>query len=175
MLQAMLEAMLQAKEGGGGGDISLSVNDITSRDPDVDVVRSSAVDVGGFGGARRSRRPRKPRKPRQRPTRTTAIEFWHDIFRHINIHAAEPYPWQNSDRKILANAARKYGAAQVMAMWDFYISPENSWTKSTGKTIYGMVRDSARILDQAGFKTLARDYERYLLKRHDRYDAVLNP
>lgn len=90
------------------------------------------------------------------------IMNWHEIFRHINaswekLHGRK-YNWDMSARKILANAARKYNVPDLMAMWDIYMKTSGFWKKSTGGSVYGMVRDVQRILDHADFKPLSRKY-----------------
>ena len=87
---------------------------------------------------------------------------WHEIFRHINdswkkLHGRN-YNWDMAARKILANAARKYSVPDLMAMWDIYMKTTGFWKRSTGGSVYGMVRDVERILDHPEFKPLSRVY-----------------
>lgn len=148
MLQALLDAQLQAQEGGKGGVSSLP--DVQT--PLTKAVLTAGVDVRGVRGE---------------PER---IHFWHDLFRHVNgswfkTHG-QTYPWNNRDRKVMANAARKYGAATIMAMWTLYQAQPAAWHKLTGGTIYGMVRDSGRLLDLPRFKSMQRYFKNELDQAH---------
>ena len=140
------------KEGGVGGVFSPDVNDVTA--PSGEAVRIAGVDVGGFGGAAPAAGS---------PGR---IWNWHDIFRHINrrwavVHG-QNYPWNNADRKVLANTARKYGAPAILAMFDLYFQSGSAWDIRTKGSIYGMVRDGGRLRDDPRFKALYREHERRL-------------
>lgn len=106
----------------------------------------------------------------------SVLPDWHALFRHINhrcfVSDGRNYRWTNADRKILYNAARKYGAAAILAMWDIYFEFRGGWFASTGGTIYGMVRDSARILDHAEFKLRQREHQSRLDQAADAMSAA---
>lgn len=133
----------------------------------------SVVDVGGFGGAAlRLRRSRVDRAPRKHPR----IWFWRELFEHINARWFEldrrNYPWENADRKILANLSRKYDVPEVMAMWDFYFDQPAAWFKSTGGRIYGMARDGGRLRDLPEFSERARAHRIRLNAKQHHLDAA---
>jgi hypothetical protein len=162
MLQALLKALPQATRGDVGGFSSSS----DLQKPSQEAVHTAVVDVGGFGGAARS----PNRKPRERRAAGGRIAYWHDLFRHINgswlkLHG-RLYPWNDADRKILANTARKYTAPAVMAMWNLYQAAPGYWHKATAGYLYGMVRDSGRLLDDPKFKPLRRYFENEMQQQY---------
>lgn len=154
----MLDAMLQAKRGDVGG-FSLEV-DLDVQKPFPEAVSTAGVEVGGFGGA--APQPERRKSPR--------IYFWHELFRHINVSwfkiHGEAYPWMASDRKILANAARKYGAERILAMWDLFTQFPGLWYRGDkGTEIYWMVRNSSRLMDYRGFIERARTHRENLERK----------
>lgn len=183
----MLKAERPPGEGGRGGEVFDVDSTSTAGDLSVPADVICAVQ-GGSGGAPpgellgpppaniggaisgSNRRPRAVRKRRQRPRPTQRLAFWHDLFRHINasclVKRQTLYPWMNADRKILANAARKYGTPAIMALWDLFEREPGAWHQKSGGTIYGMVRDAARLLDHPDFKYLAGRHQARLESEH---------
>jgi hypothetical protein len=46
-----------------------------------------------------------------------------------------------------------------MALWDLYLESESWWARKTGWSVYGMICDAGRLLDDSSLKKLAANYE----------------
>ena len=83
------------------------------------------------------------------------------------------YPWTNLARKNLWNLASLYSAWGVLALWDLYLESESDWARRTGWSVYGMIRDSGRLVDQPNFKQLASRHEEELaIQRYGQFATV---
>jgi hypothetical protein len=75
------------------------------------------------------------------------------------------YPWNNLARKNAWNLARVHSPWRVMALWDLYLESESWWARQTGWSVYGMIREAGRLMDDPGFKQVAREHEERLATR----------
>jgi len=91
------------------------------------------------------------------------VEYWHELLAYIDSAYAKKlgrhYPWNNLVRKNLWNMARVHSAWGVMALWDLYLESESWWARRTGCSVYGMIRDAGRLMDDSRLKKLAANYE----------------
>jgi hypothetical protein len=155
-----------------------------------EVVTNGGVDVRGLRGGlpahpsgrggpslrspnRKWRVPRRLGRPpgsagKQPPRGSQPVRrrilFWGDIFRHINstrkARMQEPYPWTNADRKILANAARKYGSFEVLAMWDLFDRYPAQFARIAALSdVHSMVLNSRSLLEHHELKDLAAGHK----------------
>jgi hypothetical protein len=46
-----------------------------------------------------------------------------------------------------------------MALWNLYLESASWWAQQTGWSVYGMVRDAGRLMEDAGFTRLAKKHE----------------
>jgi hypothetical protein len=110
-------------------------------------------------------RRRGDREDRQ-ANRKPHVEYWRPLLAYVDSayvrKVGSHYPWSNLARKNLWNMARMYSAWMVMALWDLYLKGESEWARRTGYSVYGMIRDSGRLIDQSGFKRLAARHEEEL-------------
>ena len=99
------------------------------------------------------------RKENQKPH----VEYWHKLLAYIDAAYRKKfgrhYPWSNLARKNIWNLARGYSAWDVMALWDLYLEGESWWARQTGWSVYGMIRDSGRLMDDSRFKEFANTHE----------------
>lgn len=97
------------------------------------------------------------------------VEFWRDLLAHIDAAYRQKfkrhYPWNNLVRKNLWNLARAYSSWEVMALWDLYLESETWWACQTGWSVYGMIRDAGRLMDDPQFKQLAFNHEQQISKQ----------
>ena len=49
-----------------------------------------------------------------------------------------------------------------MALWDLHLEAESHWARRTGWSVYGMIRDAVRLMDDPRFKQLAAKHEENL-------------
>jgi hypothetical protein len=114
----------------------------------------------GHGGGDKGRRQDNPRQ---------RVEYWKELLGYVDAAYVRKfgrhYAWNNLARKNLWNLARAYAAWEVMALWDLYLESECWWARQTGWSVYGMVRDVGRLMDDARLKSLATKHEEYLSKR----------
>jgi hypothetical protein len=61
-------------------------------------------------------------------------------------------PWSALARKNLWNLARAYSSCEVMSLWDLHLAGESWWAVKTTWSVYGMIRDTGRLLDDSRFK-----------------------
>ena len=102
------------------------------------------------------------------------VEYWHELLAYIDSAYAKKlgrhYPWNNLVRKNLWNFARAHSAWGVMALWDLYLETESRWAQRTGWSVYGMIRDAGRLMDDLRFKQLAAKHEEQLaIRRFGRF------
>jgi len=97
------------------------------------------------------------------------VEYWHDLLAYIDSAYRKKfgrhYPWNNLARKNLWNLARGYSSWEVMALWDLYLPSKSWWAVQTTWSVYGMIRDTGRIMDDPRFKQLAFKHEENLAER----------
>ncbi len=97
------------------------------------------------------------------------VEYWHELLAHVDSAYRKKfgrhYPWNNLARKNLWNLARGYSSWEVMALWDLYLQRESCWARRTGCSVYGMIRDVGRLMDDRRFKPLAVKHEESLARR----------
>jgi len=74
------------------------------------------------------------------------------------------YPWNNLVRKHPWNLARVHSAWRVLALWDLYLESETWWASRTGWSVYGMIRDTGRLIEDSRFKDISTRYEQSLLR-----------
>ena len=105
------------------------------------------------------------------------VEYWHDLLAYIDSAYRKKfgrhYPWNNLARKNLWNLARGYSSWEVMALWDLYLETESHWARRTGWSVYGMIRDVGRLLDDPRLKQLALKHEEHLATQ--RYRLLVKP
>jgi hypothetical protein len=106
------------------------------------------------------------------------VEYWHELLAYIDAAYRNKfmrhYPWSNLARKNLWNLARVYSTWEAMAMWDLYLASESWWARNTRWSVYGMIRDMGRLLDDSRFKQFSRDHEDHLVQRRFRTVAKLS-
>jgi hypothetical protein len=57
-----------------------------------------------------------------------------------------------------------------MALWDLYQESESWWARQTGWSVYGMIRDLGRLMDDPSFKQLsARHEEELAIQRYGHF------
>ena len=88
------------------------------------------------------------------------VEYWRELLAHIDAayhkKFGRHYAWSNLARKNLQNMARVHSAWGVMALWGLYLKRESWWARNTGWSVYGMIRDMGRLMDDPRFKNFAR-------------------
>ena len=123
-----------------------------------------------FGSGRGDR---KRRQANQKPR----VEYWRELLAYIDAayrkRFGRHYPWNNLVRKNLWNLARVHSAWGVMAFWDLYLESESWWARRTEWSVYGMIRDVGRLIDDARLKQLASKHEEQLARQ--RYGRFAGP
>jgi hypothetical protein len=113
---------------------------------------------GGKGDKRRRQAKQKPH-----------VEYWRELLAYVDASYRKKfgrhYPWSNPARKNLWNLARSYSSWEVMALWDLYLASESWWAVKTTWSVYGMIRDAGRLLDDSRFKQLTLKYVESLAKQ----------
>ena len=103
------------------------------------------------------------------------VEYWHELLAYVDaaysIKFRRHYPWNNLTRKNLWNLARGYSAWEVMALWQLYMECQSWWAKKTYWSVYGMVRDSSRLMDDPQFRRIALKFEGRLAE--EKYGVVI--
>ena len=116
-------------------------------------------------------------KGRRQANQKPHVEYWHELLAYIDSAYAKKlgrhYPWNNLVRKNLWNMARVHSAWGVMALWDLYLESESWWARRTGCSVYGMIRDAGRLMDDSRFKQLAAKHEEHLVTQ--RYGQFVKP
>ncbi len=96
------------------------------------------------------------------------VEYWRELLAYVDAAYREKfgrhYAWNNLVRKNLWNLARGYSSWEVMALWDVYLAGESWWASRTGWSVYGMIRDGGRLMDDTRFKQLAVKHEEDLAR-----------
>jgi hypothetical protein len=114
-------------------------------------------------------RRRGDRGPRQ-ANRKPHVEYWRPLLAYVDSayvrKLGSHYPWSNLARKNLWNLARLYSAWEVLALWDLYLESGSRWARRTGWSVYGMIRDAGRLMDDSRFKKLAANHEENLAWCH---------
>jgi hypothetical protein len=108
------------------------------------------------------------------------VEYWRELLGYIDAEYVKKfgghYPWSNLARKNLWNMARVQCAWEVMALWDLYLDSDTPWARRTVWSVYGMIRDAGRLMDEPGRKQLARKNEESLGSfDHKELSCVLPP
>jgi len=105
---------------------------------------------------------KRRRQAKQKPH----VEYWHELLAYIDAayrkKFARHYQWNNLARKNLWNLARGYSAWEVMALWDLYLESESWWAVQTTWSVYGMIRDASRLMDDSRLKQRALMHEAHL-------------
>jgi hypothetical protein len=105
---------------------------------------------------------RGDKRRRQANTRPH-VEYWHELLAFIDAGYRKKfgrhYPWNNLARKNIFNLAMALTAWEVMALWDLYLESRSWWASQTGWSVYGMIRDQGRLMDDPRFKQLAAHHE----------------
>jgi hypothetical protein len=100
---------------------------------------------------------------RRQANRKPHVEYWHELLAYIDATYRKKfgrhYPWNNPTRKNLWNLARGYSSWEVMALWELYMECESWWARQTGWSVYGMIRDVGRLMDNPQLKQLAHEHE----------------
>jgi|SRR5712691_10168960 len=108
---------------------------------------------------------RRLRQANQKPH----VEYWHELLAYIDSQYVKKfgqhYPWNNLARRNLWNIARAHSAWGVMAFWDLYLESESWWAVKTTWSVYGMMRDAGRLMDDSRFKQLAAKQEETLARQ----------
>ena len=168
-LQAQLEALLRAefyppwRRGDGGGSLDTHK---TERDLEAKTVsrpRGRGLGREGCGERPRGRRGRRQANPKRR------VEYWHELLAYVDAAYSKKfrqhYPWNNLARKNLWNLARAFTTWEVIALWDLYLESKSWWSVNTTWSVYGMIRDVGRLMDDPQFKQLAVKHEKDLPRR----------
>jgi hypothetical protein len=164
--RAELPAMLQAEfhppwpRGDEGGSIDPHKSQRNLEEKNVSRPRGSGLGREGCGERPPGRRGRRQANPRPR------VEYWHELLAHIDVgyvkRFGRHYPWSNLARKNLWHLSRVHSAWRVMALWDLYLESESVWARRTGWSVYGMIRDTGRLMEDRRFKRLATEREKRL-------------
>jgi hypothetical protein len=165
-LQAQLEALLRAefyppwRRGDGGGSLDTHKTERNLEAKTVSRPRGSGLGREGCG-----ERPRGRRGSRQANLKPH-VEYWRELLAYIDAAYRKKfgrhYAWSNLARKNLRNLARVYSAWETMALWDLYLESESWWARKTGWSVYGMIRDQGRLMDDPRLKQLARKHQETL-------------
>jgi hypothetical protein len=170
-LGAQLPALLQAefhppwRRGDGGGSIDLDKTQRNLEEKNVSRPRGSGSGREGSGERPRGRRGRQQASPRHR------VEYWHELLAYIGAgymkRFGRHYPWSSLARKNVWNLARVHSPWRVMALWDLYLESESWWARRTDWSVYGMIRDNGRLMEDQGFREYAEDHEKRLAGQPD--------
>ncbi len=162
-LGAQLPALLQAEfhppgpRGDGGGSINPDKPQRNLEEKNVTRPRGSGLGREGYGERPRGRRGRRRTNPRPR------VEYWHELLAYIDSASVRKFgchhAWNNLMRKNIWNLARVHSPWRVMALWDLYLESESWWARRTSWSVYGMVRDSGRLMEDARFKPGSDQHE----------------
>jgi hypothetical protein len=97
------------------------------------------------------------------------VEYWRELLAYVDAAYRKKfgrhYPWNNLSRKNVWNLARAYSAWEVMALWDLYLGSESWWARKTGWSVYGMIRDAERLMDDPRVKQSAVKHEQSIAER----------
>jgi hypothetical protein len=167
-LQAQLDALLRAefyppwRRGDGGGSLDPHKSQRNPEAKNVSRPRGSGLGREGCG-----ERPRGRRGSRQQNAKPR-VEYWHELLAYVDEayrrKFGRHYPWNNLVRANLRNLARGYSAWEVMALWDLYLDSDSWWALKTGWSVYGLIRDVGRLMDDRRLKAYARQHEENLAK-----------
>jgi hypothetical protein len=109
-------------------------------------------------------------KKRRQANQKQQVEYWRELLAYVDVSYRRKfgrhYPWNNLARKNLWNLARGYSAWEGMALWDMYLASKSWWALQTSWSVYGMVRDTSRLMDDPRLTRLARQHEENLAKQH---------
>ena len=112
-----------------------------------------------------ARGDRGVRQANQKPK----VEYWRELLAYVDATYVKKlgrhYPWSNLARKNLCNLARVHNAWGGMALWELYLDSQSWWARETHWSVYGMVRETGRLLDDSRFKHLALKHEEWLGSR----------
>src|SRR6266699_6786268 len=101
-------------------------------------------------------------KRRRQAIEKPHVEYWRELLAHIDLAYRKKfgrhYPWNNLARLNIHNLGRVHYAWRVMALWDLYLESESWWARRTGCSVYGMIRDAGRLMDDTRFRQLAGDH-----------------
>ena len=170
-LGAQLPALLQADfhppwprgDGGGSYDVHKTPRNLDQKN--VSRPRGSGLGREGCGERPRGRRGNRLADPSPRG------EYWHELLAYIDAGYVKKfgrhYPWCNLARKNVWNLARVHSVWRVMALWDLYLETESWWARRTGRSVYGMVREAGRLMDERRFKQVAAKHEGRLTEYND--------
>jgi hypothetical protein len=110
-------------------------------------------------------------KRRRQASQKPHVGFWREMLAYIDAAYLKKfgrhYPWSNLARKNLWYLARVHSAAGVMALFDLYLESNSWWAKQTAWSVYGIIRDTGRLMDDRRLKQLAFVHEESLAQ--DRY------
>jgi hypothetical protein len=108
-------------------------------------------------------------KRRRQANKKPHVEYWRELLAYIDAAYRKKfgrhYLWNNLARKNLWNLARGYSSWEVMALWDLYLASESWWAVQTTWSVYGIIRDAGRLMDDPRLKPLARKHEESLARR----------
>lgn len=74
------------------------------------------------------------------------------------------YPFLPKDFKDLKHFAKHYQPWGVMALWDLYVQTANDFIKKNGFTVFHFTTNLPRLLDNWGFKAIAKGYEKTMVE-----------
>jgi hypothetical protein len=167
-LQAQLDALLRAEfyppcaRGDGGGSFNTHKTERNLEAKNVSRPRGRGLGREGCGERPRGRRGSRQQNPKPR------VEYWHELLAYIDAtyrrKFGRHYPWGNLARRNLWNLARVHSAWRVMALWELYLASESWWALKTGCSVYGMIREVGRLMDDRRLKAYARQHEENLAK-----------
>jgi hypothetical protein len=165
---ALLPALLQAEihppwpRGDGGGSYDLLKTQRNLEEKNISRPRGSGWGREGYGERPRGRRGCWRTNPRPR------VEYWHELLAYIDSAYVKKfgrhYPWSNLARKNVWNLARVHSTWRVMALWDLFLESSSWWARRTAWSVYGMVRDTGRLMDDPRFKKLLAKHEEGLVQ-----------
>jgi hypothetical protein len=175
LLQAELEAVLRAQLGAGlraktPPSPSGSLPAPLSTQP-TSPGSGLASSTSGFAVIRKGQetplhppyRRRRGDKRHRQANAKPQVEYWRELLAYIDSAYTKKfgrhYPWSNLARKNLWNLARLHSAWRVMALGELYLESDSAWARRTGWSVYGMIRDTGRLMDDSRFKQLAVKHE----------------
>lgn len=96
------------------------------------------------------------------PSADAGSNFWKDLIRHINDSWSRKkqgakYLWNGKDFAALKRMLRAYEPADVMALWDLFISSDDDFAKRQGYCVPEFVRQIPRLVD-GNWKGAAKKY-----------------
>jgi hypothetical protein len=108
-------------------------------------------------------------KRRRQANHRPHVQYWRELLAYIDATYRKKfgrhYPWNNLARKNLWNMARALTPWEVMALWDLYLESESWWAVQTTWSVYGMICDAGRLMDNSRLKQVAFVHKENLARK----------